>query len=467
VNRASNCNILCTVYSIEMNMRARFIRILWWILALAVVGGVVAYVQSGAKCRACGHDDQIEGLDDGPTPTSALTSSPTSGPTSAATSGPTTDPTAAATSAPTLSAAATSKPTSSSIFQSMMGIQPAAVSPVIATYATPTATATATATPTPSATTASATAYPTASATYTPTPFATATPTPTPTAPAAAIKADVGGYIQAALDAVAAGNLAVVLSSVQSAIKEQTALGNDAVVQLLNVALTDFNQYQAQHVIAQWNQGKIFLQAAQIILSCLTSNASYDYGSNIQSACQALNPPAPQKDTQTAMKYLNNAASVQVANGNLYAAGFLKQAVSFLQLQNQNVNVGSMTPVQAALYEIASALANLNAASASSSTGSSTLNIPNVSIGSSETGTVTEATTGPATATAAASSWWNWSTLKQQYPLHVPQVIQNFLDARAMFNSSEQSITTYLTEKGGYDDLIQQIHQVSNEMNSL
>jgi len=349
----------------------------------------------------------------------------------------------------------------------MMGIQPAAVSPVIATYATPTATATATPTPTATATPTPSAA--TASTTYTPTPLPS-TPTPTPTAPAAATKADVGGYIQAALDAVAAGNLAVVLSSVQSAIKEQTALGNDAVVQLLNVALADFNQYQAQHVIAQWNQGKIFLQAAQIILSCLTSHASYDYGSNIQSACQALNPPAPQKDTQTAMKYLNNAASVQAANGNLYSSGFLKQAVSFLQLQNQNVNVGSMTPVQAALYEIASALANLNAASATNISGSSTVNVPNVSIGSSETGTVTEAeaaTTEAGTATGAASSWWNWSTLKQQYPLHVPQVIQNFLDARAMFNSSEQSITTYLTEKGGYDDLIQQIHQVSNEMNSL
>lgn len=169
------------------------------------------------------------------------------------------------------------------------------------------------------------------------------------------------------------------------------------------------------------------------------------------------------------MKYLNNAASVQAANGNLYASGFLKQAVSFLQLQNQNVNVGSMTPVQAALYEIASALANLNAASATNISGSSTVNVPNVSIGSSETGTVTEDTTEATTvaATGAASSWWNWSTLKQQYPLHVPQVIQNFLDARAMFNSSEQSITTYLTEKGGYDGLIQQIHQVSNEMNSL
>ena len=348
----------------------------------------------------------------------------------------------------------------------MMRLQPAAVSPVIATYATPTATATATPTATATAT-ASATATPsaaTASATYTPTPLPS---TPTPTASAA--KADVGGYIQTALDAVAAGNLALVLSSVQSAIKEQTALGNDAVVQLLNVALANFNQYQAQRVIAQWNQGKIFLQAAQIILSCLTSHASYDYGSNIQSACQALNPPAPQKDTQTAMKYLNNAASVQAANGNLYASGFLKQAVSFLQLQNQNVNVGSMTPVQAALYEIASALANLNAASATNISGSSTVNVPNVSIGSSETGTVTEDTTEATTvaATGAASSWWNWSTLKQQYPLHVPQVIQNFLDARAMFNSSEQSITTYLTEKGGYDGLIQQIHQVSNEMNSL
>jgi len=347
----------------------------------------------------------------------------------------------------------------------MMRLQPAAVSPIIATYTTPTATATATPTPTASATATPTPSAATASATYTPTPLPS---TPTPTA--SAIKADVGGYIQTALDAVAAGNLALVLSSVQSAIKEQTALGNDAVVQLLNVALANFNQYQAQRVIAQWNQGKIFLQAAQIILSCLTSHASYDYGSNIQSACQALNPPAPQKDTQTAMKYLNNAASVQAANGNLYASGFLKQAVSFLQLQNQNVNVGSMTPVQAALYEIASALANLNAASATNISGSSTLNVPNVSIGSSETGTVTEAeaaTTEAGTATGAASSWWNWSTLKQQYPLHVPQVIQNFLDARAMFNSSEQSITTYLTEKGGYDGLIQQIHQVSNEMNSL
>jgi hypothetical protein len=346
----------------------------------------------------------------------------------------------------------------------MMRLQPAAVSPVIATYATPTATATATPTPTASATATPTPSAATASATYTPTPLPS---TPTPTAPAAATKADVGGYIQTALDAVAAGNLALVLSSVQSAIKEQTALGNDAVVQLLNVALANFNQYQAQRVIAQWNQGKIFLQAAQIILSCLTSHASYDYGSNIQSACQALNPPAPQKDTQTAMKYLNNAASVQAANGNLYASGFLKQAVSFLQLQNQNVNVGSMTPVQAALYEIASALANLNAASATNISGSSTLNVPNVSIGSSETGTAEAATTEAGTATGAASSWWNWSTLKQQYPLHVPQVIQNFLDARAMFNSSEQSITTYLTEKGGYDGLIQQIHQVSNEMNSL
>jgi len=346
----------------------------------------------------------------------------------------------------------------------MMRLQPAAVSPIIATYTTPTATATATPTPTASATATPTPSAATASATYTPTPLPS---TPTPTAPAAATKADVGGYIQTALDAVAAGNLALVLSSVQSAIKEQTALGNDAVVQLLNVALANFNQYQAQRVIAQWNQGKIFLQAAQIILSCLTSHASYDYGSNIQSACQALNPPAPQKDTQTAMKYLNNAASVQAANGNLYASGFLKQAVSFLQLQNQNVNVGSMTPVQAALYEIASALANLNAASATNISGSSTLNVPNVSIGSSETGTAEAATTEAGTATGAASSWWNWSTLKQQYPLHVPQVIQNFLDARAMFNSSEQSITTYLTEKGGYDGLIQQIHQVSNEMNSL
>ena len=344
----------------------------------------------------------------------------------------------------------------------MMRLQPAAVSPIIATYTTPTATATATPTPTASATATPTPSAATASATYTPTPLPS---TPTPTA--SAIKADVGGYIQTALDAVAAGNLALVLSSVQSAIKEQTALGNDAVVQLLNVALANFNQYQAQRVIAQWNQGKIFLQAAQIILSCLTSHASYDYGSNIQSACQALNPPAPQKDTQTAMKYLNNAASVQAANGNLYASGFLKQAVSFLQLQNQNVNVGSMTPVQAALYEIASALANLNAASAINISGSSTLNVPNVSIGSSETGTAEAATTEAGTATGAASSWWNWSTLKQQYPLHVPQVIQNFLDARAMFNSSEQSITTYLTEKGGYDGLIQQIHQVSNEMNSL
>ena len=296
----------------------------------------------------------------------------------------------------------------------------------------------------------------------------------------------MGEYIQSALTAVTSGDTAHVISNIQSAIDAQTQAGNDAVVQLLQVALTEFQQYNAAGDVAHWNRGKVFLHSAQQVLSALSTGASNDFGNNIQNALKAINPPAPNKDLTVALTYLNRAASLQQTNGNVYAAGFLKQAVSYLQLQNQNVSVGTLTSFQAALYEIASALANLSKAALPGPTvgpgatmnsilagaGAGTSTSTSTSTGGTSTSTSTStdgagATSTTTTTTTTGNSWWNWGAIQEKHPLNVPTVIQNFLEARAMFNDAEQSMKVYLTEKGGYDDLIHQLQRVSDEMNNL
>ena len=353
--------------------------------------------------------------------------------------------------------------------------------------ATPKTTVAATVAATPKTTVAAtpaATVTPTPTSTATPTPGATLTPTPTPIS---FQQADVGGHIQSALTAVTSGDTSHVISNIQSAIDAQAQAGNDAVVQLLQVALSEFQQYNAAGDVAHWNRGKVFLNSAQQVLSALSTGATNDFGNNIQNALKAINPPAPNKDLTVALTYLNRAASLQQTNGNAYAAGFLKQAVSYLQLQNQNVSVGTITSFQAALYEIASALANLAKAAlpgpavggpgatmssilAGAGTGTSTSTSTTTGGTTTSTSTSTDgagATSTTTSTTTTGGSWWNWGAIQEKHPLNVPKVIQNFLEARAMFNDAEQSMKTYLTDKGGYDDLIHRLQRVTDEMNDL
>ena len=194
------------------------------------------------------------------------------------------------------------------------------------------------------------------------------------------------------------------------------------------------------------------LLGAQQILSVIASAFSYDYGGNLQAAVFALNPI--QKDTTTAMNYLNNAISVQTTNDNTDAAGFLRQAVSFLRGTNQTVLNNSMTPIQVALYEIASALANLN-----------------VKYGVKASTVCTNATAPPVptktpiptmTTDPSGISWW-----KSQFHMNVPQVIQNFLDARSIYNDSVNNLNVYLQEKENYDSVITSLKNVQKELNNL
>ena len=361
-----------------------------------------------------------------------------------------------------------------------------AATPKATVAATPKTTVAATPAATPKTTVAAtpaATVTPTPTSTVTTTPGATLTPTPTPIS---FQQADVGGHIQSALTAVTSGDTSHVISSIQSAIDAQAQAGNDAVVQLLQVALSEFQQYNAAGDVAHWNRGKVFLNSAQQVLSALSTGAANDFGNNIQNALKAINSPAPNKDLTVAVTYLNRAASLQQTNGNAYAAGFLKQAVSYLQLQNQNVSVGTITSFQAALYEIASALANLakaalpgpavggpgatmNSILAGASTGTSTSTSTTTGGTTTSTSTSTDGAgaTSTTTSTTTGNSWWNWGAIQEKHPLNVPKVIQNFLEARAMFNDAEQSMKTYLTDKGGYDDLIHQLQRVTDEMNNL
>jgi hypothetical protein len=268
--------------------------------------------------------------------------------------------------------------------------------------------------------------------------------------------ADVNNYIQYAIQYANAGDINNVLSNLQSAITTQSDLGNDAVVQLLSISNTFFTNYQTNangnsKTITVWNQGKSMLLGAQQILSAIASAFSYDYGGNLQAAVFALNPI--QKDTATAMNYLNNAISVQTTNGNRDAAIFLRQAVSFLRDTNQTVLNNSITSLQAALYEIASALANLN-----------------VKYREKTSTVCTDATAPPIPTkapipTISADSSGNW--WKSQFHMNVPQVIQNFLDARSIYNDSVNNLNIYLQEKGNYDSVIISLQNVQNELNNL
>ena len=263
--------------------------------------------------------------------------------------------------------------------------------------------------------------------------------------------ADVNSYIQYAIQYANVGDINNVLSNLENAISTQSNLGNDAVVQLLTISNTFFINYNTNadsKTITVWNQGKSMLLGAQQILSVIASAFSYDYGGNLQAAVFALNPV--QKDTTTAMNYLNNAISVQTTNGNTDAAGFLRQAVSFLRDTNQTVLNNSMTSIQVALYEIASALANLN-----------------VKYGVKASTVCTNATAPPIPTkspipTMTTDSWW-----KSQFHMNVPQVIQNFLDARSIYNDSVNNLNVYLQEKGNYDSVITSLQNVQSELNNL
>jgi uncharacterized protein YukE len=267
--------------------------------------------------------------------------------------------------------------------------------------------------------------------------------------------ADVNSYIQYAIQYANAGDINNVLSNLQNAISTQSDLGNDAVVQLLTISNTFFTNYNTNansKTITVWNQGKSMLLGAQQILSVIASAFSYDYGGNLQAAVFALNPI--QKDTTTAMNYLNNAISVQTANGNIDAAGFLRQAVLFLRSTDQTPLNNSMTPIQVALYEIASALANLNITyGVKASTVCSNATAPPIP---------TKTPIPTMAIDSSGNSWW-----KSQFHMNVPQVIQNFLDARSIYNDSVNNLNIYLQEKGNYDSVITSLQNVQNELNNL
>ena len=341
---------------------------------------------------------------------------------------------------------------------------------IATTSATTSATPTATSGPTTSATTsATPTATPTAGPTYTPTPLVTTPP--------ASKTSDVGGHIQSAIDACATGEVTSVVEHIRAAINAQTDISNYAVVELLQVSLGYFIHYENEGTLTNWNLGKIFLYAANYILSLLSSENSYDYGNNIQSAVKSLN--TLQKDINTAMTYTSNAVSIQQANGNTEAVGFLKQAIKYLQLQLQNISVNAMSPLQMALYEYASALANLDMKNkgvvANTNIMNATVNTVGPSgtqtcttTGSTTTCTSTDISGGTQTQTSTGTgSWWNWGNVKTQYPMNVPKVVQNFLNARAMFNESDQELIDYLSEKEGYDALIKKLNNVKDEMSNL
>ena len=317
-----------------------------------------------------------------------------------------------------------------------------------------------------------------AGTTQTPTPTATFTPTPIVTTPTPGVS-DVGGYIQAAIDACAKSDVVAVVEKIRAAINAQTAIPNYAVVELLQVSLGYFIHYENEGTLTNWNLGKIFLYAANYILSLLSSQNVYDYGNNIQSAVKSLN--TLQKDVNTAMTYTSNAVGIQQANGNTEAANFLKQAIKYLQLQLQNISVNAMSPLQMALYEYASALANLdikhnNQFTIGPKSTIITLKSPAggsqtetcTTTGSTTTCTSTDGSGGVQTSTTTdGGSWWNWGKIKTQYPMNVPKVVQNFLNARSMFNESDQELIDYLSDKEGYDALIKKLKDVKDEMSNL
>ena len=286
-------------------------------------------------------------------------------------------------------------------------------------------------------------------------------------------KTDVNNYIQLAIHATNSGNLPSVLNNIDNAISAQANIGNDAVVQLLEAAKIFFTSYQNTGTLSSWNQGKSMLLAAQQILSILASGFSYDYGGNLQGAVVALNPI--QKDITTAMNYLNNSISVQTTNRNTDAAGFLRQAITFLRITNPDVMNNSLTPMQVALYEIASALANLNVKYAANNGGQAN-NCANPSVPST---IQTMAPISPIVPIASSTvqtiatlipnntnkhSWWR---SKFQLNMNVPKVIQNFLDARSMYNDSVNNLSIFLTEKGNYDNVIQELQKVQTDLNNL
>lgn len=374
------------------------------------------------------------------------------------------------------------------LFEGATGTTAATTSATTRATTAPVATSTTSAT---TAATTSATTAATTSATTTPTPTVTAIPTssgeptqtPTPTAPATTYTptpivttptpgvSDVGGYIKSAMDACAKGDVVAVVEKIRAAINAQTAIPNYAVVELLQVSLGYFVHYENEGTLTNWNLGKIFLYAANYILSLLSSENVYDYGNNIQSAVKSLN--TLQKDINTAMTYTSNAAGIQQANGNTEAANFLKQAIKYLQLQLQNISVNAMSPLQMALYEYASALANLDIKFNKNFTMgprvmTNTLKplerFPTTQPTTDVSGGVQTQTS---TTTDGGGSWWNWGTIKNQYPMNVPKVVQNFLNARSMFNESDQELIDYLAEKEGYEALIQKLKDVKDEMSNL
>ena len=288
-------------------------------------------------------------------------------------------------------------------------------------------------------------------------------------------KTDVNNYIQLAIHATNSGNLPSVLNNIDNAISAQAKIGNDAVVQLLEAAKIFFTSYQNTGTLSSWNQGKSMLLAAQQILSILASGFSYDYGGNLQGAVVALNPI--QKDITTAMNYLNNSISVQTTNRNTDAAGFLRQAITFLRITNPDVLNNSLTPMQVALYEIASALANLNVKYAANNGGQAN-NCANPSVAQPVVPSTVQTVapivpTSPSTTQTIATivpkntskhSWWR---SQFQLNMNVPKVIQNFLDARSMYNDSVNNLSTFITEKGNYDKVIQELQKVQTDLNNL
>ena len=192
----------------------------------------------------------------------------------------------------------------------------------------------------------------------------------------------------------------------------------------------------------------------------------------------ALNPI--QKDITTAMNYLNNSISVQTTNRNTDAAGFLRQAITFLRITNPDVLNNSLTPMQVALYEIASALANLNVKYAANNGGQAkncanpTLTQPVVPSTIQTMAPISPIVpTSPSTTQTIATlipnntnkhSWWR---SQFQLNMNVPKVIQNFLDARSMYNDSVNNLSTFITEKGNYDKVIQELQKVQTDLNNL